>query len=151
MLWMSLEFSEQIAKLDPSTGKLALFKVPTPHPDLWHIKGDGNGNIWFTEQQPGKLMKVDTRTAKMTEYAPPTERSGIDSVDVDRTRNLIWVAEGEADKMARFDPQTGTFTEFPLPSLGTGLKRIALDPTNPNRIWWCAFGSDRMGYVEVTE
>ena len=57
----------------------------------------------------------------------------------------------EADKLARFDPRTNTFVEFPLPSRATGIKRIAMDPSNSNRVWWCATGSNRAGYVEVIE
>ena len=125
--------------------------MPTPHADLRHIQTDADGNLWASAQQSGKLIKVDGRTGQVAEYAPPTEFSGTLSVDVDRKRNLIWVAEAEADKMARFDPRTNTFTEFPLPSVRTGLKRIAVDPRNPNRVWWCATGSNRAGYVEVIE
>jgi hypothetical protein len=36
-----------------------------------------------------------------------------------------------------------------MPSAGSGLQRIAVDPTNPNRIWWC--GADRLGYIEVLQ
>ena len=151
MLWVSLEFADEIVKLDPATGKQTTFKVLTPHADLRHVQTDAEGNLWATAQQSGKLIKIDAQTGKLTEYAPPTPYNGILSVDVDRKHNLIWVAEAEADKMARFDPRTGKFTEFPLPSVRTGLKRIAIDPNNPNRVWWCATGSNRAGYVEVIE
>jgi len=151
MLWVSLEFADEIVKLDTATGKQTTYKVLTPHADLRHVQTDAEGNLWATAQQSGKLIKVDSRTGVLTEYAPPTENNGILSVDVDRKHNLIWVAEAEADKMARFDPRTGKFTEFPLPSVRTGLKRIAVDPSNPNRVWWCATGSNRAGYVEAIE
>ena len=150
-LWVSLEFADEIVKLDTATGKQTTYKVLTPHADLRHIQTDAEGNLWATAQQSGKLIRVDGKTGKVTEYDPPTPNNGILSVDVDRKHNLIWIAEAEADKMARFDPKTGKFTEFPLPSLRTGLKRIAIDPSNPNRVWWCATGSNRAGYVEVTE
>src|SRR5881296_275350 len=151
MLWTSVEFADEIVKLETDTGKQTRYTVPTPHADLRHIQTDADGNLWASAQQSGKLIKVNGRTGQVTEYAPPTEFPGILSVDVDRKRNLIWVAEAEADKMARFDPRTNTFTEFPLPSVRSGLKRIAVDPRNPNRVWWCATGSNRAGYVEVIE
>ena len=151
MLWYGVEFGDEIVKLDTATGQRTHYKVPTPKADLRHIQTDAEGNVWASAQQSDKLIKVDARTGQVTEYAPPTPLSGINSVDVDRNQNLIWVAEAEADKLARFDPRTNTFAEFPLPSLGSGLKRIAIDPSNPNRVWWCANGSDRLGYVEVME
>jgi streptogramin lyase len=136
--------------MDPATGKKTHYKVPTRHSDLRHIQTDSEGNVWATAQQADKLIKVDGRTGQMTEFEPPTKLSGIDTVDVDRKRNLIWVGEDQGDKLARFDPQTNTFIEFPLPFAGTGVKRIAIDPSNPNRVWWCSTGgTSKAGYVEV--
>ena len=87
----------------------------------------------------------------MTEYEPPTKLAGVDTVDVDRKRNLIWIGEDQGDRLARFDPRTNTFVEFPLPTAATGVKRIAVDPSNPNRVWWCSTSSNRAGYIEVIE
>ena len=151
MLWYGVEFGDEIVKLNTTTGERVHYRVPTPKADLRHIQTDAEGNVWASAQQSDKLIKVDASTGRVTEYEPPTSLSGINSVDVDRQNNLIWVAEAEADKIARFDPRTNTFTEYPLPTLGAGLKRIAVDPGNPNRIWWCANGSDLLGYVEVMD
>jgi streptogramin lyase len=149
MLWYSAEFADEIVKLDPANAKRTHYKVLTPHADLRHIQTDADGNVWASAQQTDKLIKVDGRTGQVTEYAPPTPLSGVDSVDVDRKRNLIWVGEGQADRLARFDPRTKTFVEFQLPSRGSSVKRIAVDPANPNRVWWC--GANQAGYVEVVE
>jgi streptogramin lyase len=151
MLWYSAEFADEIVKLDPETGQRTHFSVVTPRADLRHIQTDADGNVWASAQRSDKLIRVDASTGQVTEYAPPTPLSGINSVDVDRENNLIWVAEAGADKIARFDPSSNTFVEFSLPSPGTGLKRIAIDPSNPQRIWWSATGSDRVGYIEVLE
>jgi streptogramin lyase len=152
MLWTSLEFADEIVKMDPATGKKTHYKVPTRHSDLRHIQTDAEGNVWASAQQSDKLIKVDGRTGHMTEYEPPTKLSGIDTVDVDRKHNVIWVGEDQGDKLARFDPRTNSFTEFPLPFAGTGVKRIAIDPANPNRVWWCSTGgTSKAGYIEVFE
>ena len=152
MLWTSLEFADEIVKMDPATGKKTHYKVLTPHADLRHIQTDAEGNVWASAQQSDKLIKVDGRTGRVTEYEPPTKLSGIDTVDVDRKHNLVWVGEDQGDKLARFDPRTNTFIEFPLPIAGTGVKRIYIDPSNPNRVWWCSTGgTSKAGYVEVLE
>ncbi len=158
MLWYSAEFSDEIVKLDPATGKRTVYKVPTPHADLRHIQTDAEGNVWASAQESDKLIKVDGRTGEMIEYEPPTKLSGVDTVDVDRKHNLIWIGEDQMDKLARFDPKTKTFVEFSLPIAGTGVKRIYIDPSNPNRVWWCSTGTtpgslsesaaSRAGFVE---
>src|SRR5262249_46135055 len=126
---------------DPATGKRVVYTVPTKHADLRHIQTDAEGNVWASAQESDKLIKVDGRTGEMTEYEPPTKLSGIDTVDVDRKHNLIWIGEDQMDKLARFDPKTKTFVEFSLPIAGAGVKRIYIDPSNPNRVWWCSTGT----------
>jgi streptogramin lyase len=152
MLWTSLEFADEIVKMDPATGKKTHYKIPSRHGDVRHIQTDADGNVWAAAQQSDKLIRVDGRTGQVTEYEPPTKLSGVDTVDVDRKHNLIWIGEDQTDKLARFDPRTHTFTEFPLPTAGAGVKRIAIDPSNPNRVWWCSTGgTSRAGYIEVLE
>jgi len=122
---------------------------------------DSEGNVWASAEGSDKLIRVDAHTGELTEYEPPTKLSGIDTLDVDRKHDLIWFAEDQAEKLARFDPRTKTFEEFPLP-FAVGVKRIAVDPTNPNRVWWCtgntpgassteASSRARAGYLEVME
>jgi len=159
MLWYAAEYSDQIVKLDPATGKQTVYKVLTPHPDLRHIQIDNEGNAWAGAEGSDKLVRVDAHTGEVTEYEPPTKFAGIDTLDVDRKHDLIWIAEDQAEKLARFNPRTNTFEEFSLAS-PVGVKRISVDPTNPNRVWWCTgntpgssavIPSNRAGYVEVLE
>ena len=111
----------------------------------------GHELLWAGGHESGKLVKVDYRTGKVTEYSTPTEGSGPYSVDVDTKRNLIWFGERYADKIGRFDPRTNTWAEFPLPSVNTDVRRIEVDRSHPNRVWWSGSGSHRIGYVEVLE
>ena len=160
MLWYAAEYSDQIVKLDPATGKQTVYKVLTPHPDLRHLQIDNEGNAWASAEGSDKLIQVDGRTGEVTEYEPPTKFAGIDTLDVDRKHDLIWIAEDQAEKLARFNPRTKTFEEFSLPN-AVGVKRISVDPTNPNRVWWCTGNTPgastalsdrtRAGYIEVIE
>jgi len=160
MLWYAAEYSDQIVKLDPATGKQTFYKVLTPHPDLRHLQIDNEGNAWASAEGSDKLVRVDAHTGEVSEYEPPTKFAGLDTLDVDRKHDLIWVAEDQGEKLARFDPRTKTFAEFSLPS-AVGVKRISVDPTNPNRVWWCTGNTPgssielsdraRAGYLEVTE
>ena len=77
---------------------------------------DSAGNVWVGLHGAGKLMKIDYKTTQMTIYSPPTEDSGVYSVQGDPKSDLVWFSEQHVDKMARFDPKTEKFTEFPLAS-----------------------------------
>ena len=150
MIWYVGDYGRAVIRLDPGTGRLTLFKTPTPNADLRRMGIDGDGNLWAGALETGKLVKVDYRSGEVTEYTPPTQDPGPQSVKVDTKRNLIWFNERYADKMARFDPSDNSFVEFPLPSVNTDGRRIRLDPTNPNRVWWDG-RSGWIGYIEVLE
>ena len=119
-----------------------------------------DGNLWTVGTASGKLVKVEYRTGKITEFSPPTQDSGPFAVDVDRNRNFIWFGEMNARKLGRFDPRSNTFAEFPVPSADVGgefsdprVIWIRVDPQKPNRVWWGGGTTPhpKIGYIEVIE
>ena len=150
-VWYAANYGDELVKLDPATGEISRYKVPTLKSDLRRMAADAEGNLWAGEHEGGIVVKVDYRTGKMTEYRTPTENSGPYSIDVDIDRNLVWVGEHYADKVGRYNPATNAWAEFSLPSADTDSRRIEIDRSNPNRVWWSGAGADTIGYVEVTE
>ena len=119
-LWYASNYDNQVVRLEPETGELTRYKVPTPKSDLRRMQADADGNVWTVGIASGKLVKVEYRTGKVTEFSPPTQDSGPFAVDVDRKRNLIWFGEMNARKLGRFDPRSKTFAEFAVPSADVG-------------------------------
>ncbi len=71
------------------------------------------------------------------------------AIDVDKKRNLVWFDENLVGKLCRYDPRTSRFAAFPMPFANAEIRRRAVDPINPNRVWWSTFS--KIGYVEVVE
>ena len=150
-IWYTGEVANTIVKLDPGTGSLTAHDAPALRSELKAIAADSAGNLWAAASQTGKLLRLESRTGVITEFAPPTEDSGPYSVDVDTQRNLVWFSEAFTDRIVRFDPANKTFLEFPIPSAGSNVQRIEVDRSYPNRVWWAGARSDTIGYVEVIE
>ncbi len=148
-IWFIENAVDQLGRLDPATGKIDEFPIFVKNPVARKGGMDSAGNVWVGLHGAGKLMKVDYKTTKMTVYDPPTEDSGVYSVQGDPRSHFVWFSQQHVDKMARFDPKTETFTEFPLANAESDPRRIEVDPTHPNRIWWSGNLSGRMGYVEI--
>lgn len=163
-IWMALDHSDHMARLDAETGKIQELKIPAEgrlYPR--RLGPDAEGNVWVGLWRAGKLLKIDPRTNNMTTYDPPSGRlSGAYSVSVDKKNNLVWVSLHTVDKIARFNPGTGEWAEFPLPQAQSDVRRIEVDPSNPNRIWWSTAGGttngttgssisggSRIGFLEV--
>jgi virginiamycin B lyase len=148
-VWIAENTMNQMARIDPMTGKFEEFEIPVKDAVPRKMGTDTEGNIWVGLHGAGNLMKIDYKTAKMTVYTSPSEDSGLYLADVDLKRNLIWVSLQHVDKIARFDPKTETWLEFPLASAESDGRRIEVDQNNPNRVWWSGNLSNRMGYVEL--
>jgi virginiamycin B lyase len=148
-VWFVENTFNQLGRIDPATGKFDEFPIPWKGAVTRKMGSDSEGNIWVGLHVPGKLMKVDYKTAQMTIFDPPTKDSGVYSVQGDPKSKLIWMSQQHADQIARFDPLTQTFTEFPLANAEEDHRRIEIDPTNSSRIWWTGNTSGRIGYVEL--
>jgi len=148
-VWFVENTFNQLGRVDPATGKIDEFPIPVKGAVTRKMGSDSEGNIWVGLHVPGKLMKVDYKTNQMTIFDPPTEDSGVYSVQGDPKSKLIWFSQQHADQIARFDPATRAFTEFALANAEEDHRRIEIDPTNSNRIWWTGNTSGRIGYVEL--
>ena len=165
-VWMALDHSDSMARLDPETDKIQELEIPVEgrlYPR--RLGPDAEGNLWVGLWRAGKLLKIDPRTNKMTAFDPPSGRlSGAYTVSVDKKNNLVWVSLHTVDKIARFNPRTGEWAEFPLPQAQSDVRRIEVDPSNPNRIWWSTAGGttngttggpnsggSRLGFLEVLD
>src|SRR5256885_16650278 len=61
-----------LSKYERATGKVSVFRVPTPHTIPYGIVADRNDNIWMAEWSGGKIAKFDTHTNARTGFNAPT-------------------------------------------------------------------------------
>ena len=81
-IWMALWDSGNIAKFDTHTNAWTIFPPPTYPGHVRRLNVDAQNNIWFgiysAGKRPGKLVKLDQTTGKMTEvHDPPSERESL--------------------------------------------------------------------------
>jgi streptogramin lyase len=91
--------------------------------------------VWVCEFFADRLLKIDPRTRKVTEYPLPHRFSQPYAATVDKNHR-VWITMLNSDRIARFDPATETFTEFQLPTRGTEIRHVQVDnSTNPPTVW----------------
>src|SRR6266700_1834102 len=140
---------DQIARIDRTTGRFDEFPLGVKNPVARKLGADWDGNLWVGLHGAGKLLRVDYKTLKMTEFTPPSKDAGVYLAEPDLKNHLIWTTLHHVDKLGRLDPATGTWSEYPLMLAETDVRRIDLDPTNPKRVWYSGVLSSRVGYVEL--
>jgi len=130
-----------IGELDPSSGKVKLYKLPSRDGDPYTLAHDAQDNIWFTEKKAGKLGKLTRATGKVTEYLIGDGPYGL----VLDQRGNVWVTRKAAGRLSKFDPHTGQITELLL-AKGSQPRRIALAPDG--MLWVTLYGLGRLAKID---
>ncbi len=97
----SLDPSNYVGMLDPKTGSITEWELPTPDSSPVEI-ATGKGAVWFTEIAAGKIGRLDPRTLDITEFSVPTSDSG--PFGIAAARGAIWFAEVNGDRVGRLGP-----------------------------------------------
>jgi virginiamycin B lyase len=135
----------------PASARPAQARVyPTPVSDagLMQPAVDAQGNIWVGEMSQNKLARLDPRTGKITEWAPPNGKYNIMATAIDAAGN-VWFTEQVGNYIGRFDPRTETFKTYPLGQVdGRGMAPQDLQFDRAGNLWFTELGSGRIGRLD---
>jgi virginiamycin B lyase len=143
-IWMALWDSGNIAKFDTHTNGWTIFAAPTYPSHVRRLNVDTQNNIWFgiwaAGKRPGKLVKLDQTTGRMTEFVIPRQNASPYDVAQDPDGN-IWSADvgGSAAALWKFNPRDATFTWYPKPQKTADTPKIQI--TKDGAIWYSPRGS----------
>ena len=95
-----------IGMLDPKTGKIQEWPLPTPWTSPYDVVTDKNGDAWTAGMSTDLILRLDHKTGKFTEYMLPTVNANIRHIDVDNSASpvAVWVAEVHQGKIAKIEP-----------------------------------------------
>jgi virginiamycin B lyase len=116
------------------------------------ISGDGagiaagpDGNIWFTEDNAGKIGRI-TLSGVVTEFSIPTAGSEPQSIARGPDGNL-WFTENGAGKIGRITP-AGTVTEFSLSNSSSTPSSIVSG--SDGNLWFTEFAAGKIGRITTS-
>jgi streptogramin lyase len=126
-----------LSKYDRATGKVSVFRLPTPHAIVYGVVADRNDNIWIAEWSGGKIAKFDTSNNSWTEFMPPTYPGHVRRLNVDYDNNIwwgIWAAGNRPGKLVKLDQRTGKMTEHTIPLRNSQPYDVA--PDTDGNMWF---------------
>lgn len=130
-----LDFSAgNIGRLDAKTGKLTVYRTPTPNSRPRRGIVDSQDRLWFAEYAGNAIGMFDPKTERIQEWGLPTPWSAPYDVVPDKNGE-VWTGSMWTDRITRLDPKSGQFTEYPLPR-STNIRRVFVDnSTTPVTFW----------------
>jgi virginiamycin B lyase len=126
--------ADQIGKIDAKTGKITLYKTPTPNSAPRRGSMDSRGDFWFAEYRGNRIGMFDTETERFKEWVPPTPWAQPYDVVADKNGEA-WAGSLFTDRVTRLDPKNGQMTDYLLPR-STNIRRVFVDnSTTPVTFW----------------
>lgn len=145
-VWFTLENRSALAELNPSTGKIREFPLPT------HVSGttswgmvvdNSRGLVWFTEDSTNSIWSFNIATHKFTQYALRSANAFPFGIALDKQGD-VWFTEFFVNKIGEITP-SGHLTEIPIPLQGyLEPSAIIVDPTS-GKVWFTLPGVNSIG------
>jgi len=125
---------EDIGRIDAASGRIDIFKTPTPRSGPRRGMMDAQDRLWFGENNADRIGMFDTRTGTFQEWAPPTPGTWPYDVTID-SAGFVWTGGEFSDCVVRLDPKSGRSVEYLLPR-PTNIRRVFADNrTTPPSFW----------------
>ena len=126
MVWFSLTGSEQMARLDPTTGKFTILNLPTHKPigfaGTTQPYGVAihplDGSIWYSRLYADKIGRIDPKTLEITEFDSPMD--GPRRMQFDK-QGVLWITGYAQGTLARIEVGDELKSKvYPLPIFSEG-------------------------------
>lgn len=152
-------FGEQIlGALDPKTGKVVEYEVPTLKPEaptgILGVRFDRDENVWLGMQFQGGIAKFDRRTKTFQTWSLPPNLNGphvqINQVSPDRAyvNGKVWLQDAGTYTVLRLDVGSGKFDVFepykiPRPNV------YDVIPDSKNNGYFLVLGAEDVGRIDA--
>ncbi len=115
-VWIARLHTDEIASIEPDSGKVTMIATPLHAPRRLRI--DRDGNLWIVMYNESAILRYEPSQRRFTKFELPVLPKGSEtpySLNVDRQRQQVWVTGTNSDSVQRLDIATGTWQFYPLP------------------------------------
>jgi virginiamycin B lyase len=145
-LYVTLASGARIARLDPASGKLDMWPVPSPASGMtaspYALTVTPSGQVWFGLLGGGAVGHLDPATGKVTLLRLADSHAAVFSMTSD-TAGRVWFTELQAGKLGVIDTATGHLQELDVPGvLGSPASLYAVAVAHNGDVWFASSGAN---------
>ena len=123
-VWVARLYADDIARIDPETGKVEMIETPFAAPR--RLRCDAEGNPWIVGFSSGLIARYDAARRSFDTWPLPVQSETPYALNVDRSRNVVWVNGNQSDTILRFDVATESWRVIPLSRFRTFTRDIEI-------------------------
>lgn len=125
-VYMTELAGNRLVRVDPSSGDMRVWKLPTSHSGPRRLDVAIDGTVWVPQYAANRLARFDPASETFTEFPLPVADALPYIARVDRDGRVA-VGTAAADAVLRFDPASETWEVFPLPTRGVLIRHMDFD------------------------
>ena len=144
--WTELR-GDHIGELNPKTGEIKRYRLPTPGGGAHTLRADSRGGIWYSNfSAASKIGRLDLATGEVTEVEP-TDRFSSYGITVDR-QDRVWAVQiGSAASgtpgVLMYNQETSDWTNYP-----TTNPTRRLDVDSRGKVWSIQYFGNRLAMID---
>jgi streptogramin lyase len=133
---------DRMSELDPKTGKVERWRVPTEGGGMHSVWADSKGNFWYTYfAAAGKIARFDAKTKQTKEYPVVKDLSGYGIVTDKKDR--VWAVSLNTPVILGYDPMTDKWNTY---NISVPARRVTVD--SKGNVWVCQYFGNRIAMLD---
>jgi virginiamycin B lyase len=157
MVWYA-DFSHQfVGEMDPATGKVTDYPIPTVRPEepkgSLDLELDAKGDLWLAGMYQAAIFRIDRSTKQITaypfpkEWLNPTTQASMVSPQHDDVDGKVWTNNQDTHVHYRLDLVTGQYEDLggAVDKAGTRINAYGMPTDLANNVYLLNFGGTTIG------
>jgi virginiamycin B lyase len=108
--WYTAFGANTLGRIEPSTGHVRQFPLPTPDSGPHGLVADRDGRVWYTGNRAGLIGRLDPARGTVTEYRMPDAAARDPHTLAFDAHGMLWFTVQNGNFVGRLDPSTGAIT-----------------------------------------
>ena len=109
-VWYTGQVGNVLGRLEPTTGQIKQFPLPTAYSGPHGLAADKQGNIWYTGNSAGLIGKLDPQTGHVSEYKMPDPAARDPHTPVFDQNGTLWFTVQDGNFVGKIAPATRIIT-----------------------------------------
>ena len=144
--WYSAFGANTLGRIDPTTGHIKQFPLPTAESGPHGLIADRDGRVWYTGNRAGLIGRLDPLSGAVTEYRMPDAAARDPHTLVFDARGMLWFTVQNGNFVGRLDPSTGTIALKPVATPKAMPHGIVISPSGSP--YFAMAGSNKIGRID---
>jgi virginiamycin B lyase len=144
--WYTAYGANTLGRLNPATGEIKEYPLPTADSGPHGLVADRQGNIWYTANKAGAVGRLDPKSSHVIEYKMPDPAARDPHTPVFDQRGILWFTVQNGNFIGKLDPSIGTVVLKPVSTPKAMPHGIVIDRIG--RPIFAMAGINKIGVVE---